>query len=58
MDSETMEDDYEHISSELLKWIKETIIMLDSRRLPNNLDGMKEEHQRFNYFRTQEKPPK
>ncbi|CAB3398580.1 unnamed protein product [Caenorhabditis bovis] len=58
MDSETMEDDYKHIASELLKWIRETILMLDSRRFPNSLNGMREEHAKFNQFRTSEKPPK
>lgn len=32
IDSDSMEDDYEHISSELLKWIYETIKLLENRR--------------------------
>ncbi|CAI2353897.1 unnamed protein product [Caenorhabditis sp. 36 PRJEB53466] len=58
MDSETMEDDYEHISSELLNWIRVTIKTLESRRFPNSLNGMRDEHAKFNQFRTSEKPPK
>ncbi|KJH48207.1 spectrin repeat-containing domain protein [Dictyocaulus viviparus] len=32
MNSDTMEEDYEHISSDLLKWIYETIKQLENRR--------------------------
>ncbi|CAP39687.2 Protein CBR-SMA-1 [Caenorhabditis briggsae] len=58
MVSETMEDDYEHIASELLNWIRITIKTLESRRFPNSLNGMRDEHAKFNQFRTSEKPPK
>ncbi|VDO69394.1 unnamed protein product [Heligmosomoides polygyrus] len=58
IDSDSMEDDYEHISSELLKWIYETIKLLENRRFPNSLHGMREELGKFNEFRTIEKPPK
>ncbi|KAJ1373630.1 hypothetical protein KIN20_036093 [Parelaphostrongylus tenuis] len=53
-----MEEDYGHISSDLLKWIYETIKQLESRRFPNSLHGMREELGKFNQFRTIEKPPK
>ncbi|XGW05367.1 hypothetical protein V3C99_016045 [Haemonchus contortus] len=56
--SDTMEDDYEHIASDLLKWIYETIKLLENRRFPNSLHGMREELGNFNQFRTVEKPPK
>ncbi|ETN74189.1 hypothetical protein NECAME_13133 [Necator americanus] len=58
MNSDTMEEDYEHISSDLLKWIHETIKLLENRRFPNSLHGMREELGKFNEFRTVEKPPK
>ncbi|CAD6193236.1 unnamed protein product [Caenorhabditis auriculariae] len=58
IESETMEDDYKQIASELLAWIRETIKMLENRRFPNSLNGMREEHAKFNQFRTTEKPPK
>ena len=58
IESETMEDDYEHVSSDLLRWIRETIVMLDSRKFPNSLQGMREELDKFNRFRTEEKQPK
>ncbi|KAE9418301.1 hypothetical protein Angca_009245, partial [Angiostrongylus cantonensis] len=58
INSDTMEEDYGHISSDLLKWIYETIKQLENRRFPNSLHGMREELGRFNEFRTIEKPPK
>ncbi|KAL6743755.1 hypothetical protein Aduo_016762 [Ancylostoma duodenale] len=58
MNSDTMEEDYEHIASDLLKWIHETIKLLENRRFPNSLHGMREELGKFNEFRTVEKPPK
>lgn len=53
-----MEDDYEHVSSDLLRWIRETIATLDSRKFPNSLQGMRDELDKFNKFRTDEKQPK
>ncbi|VDL87612.1 unnamed protein product, partial [Nippostrongylus brasiliensis] len=58
INSDTMEEDYEHISSDLLQWIYETIKILENRRFPNSLHGMREELGKFNQFRTTEKPPK
>ncbi|CAJ0961940.1 unnamed protein product, partial [Mesorhabditis belari] len=58
MSQEQMEDDYEAIVSDLLEWIKQTIVMLNNRKFPNSLKGIQEEMVRFNHFRNVEKPPK
>ncbi|CAI4223262.1 unnamed protein product [Auanema sp. JU1783] len=58
MNSDSLEEDFEHISSDLLQWINDTIKALDDRRFPNSLQGMREEHTLFNNFRTVDKPPK
>ncbi|CAJ0573578.1 unnamed protein product, partial [Mesorhabditis spiculigera] len=58
MTQEQMEDEYQGIASDLLEWIKQTIGMLNNRRFPNSLKGIKEEMVRFNQFRNIEKPCK
>lgn len=58
MDSERTEVDYEHIASELLQWIRMTTTQLLTVNFPSSLNGMREEHAKFNQFRTTEKPPK
>lgn len=55
---EKMIDKYETLSSDLLKWIEQTIIVLNNRKLANSLTGVQQQLQAFNTYRTVEKPPK
>nr|XP_002732400.1 PREDICTED: spectrin beta chain, non-erythrocytic 5-like [Saccoglossus kowalevskii] len=58
MDIENSEEDYERLTSDLLKWIKIKIEELDDRNFPNSLDGIQGEMMKFKDYRTVEKPPK
>ncbi|XP_066550926.1 spectrin beta chain, erythrocytic isoform X2 [Amia ocellicauda] len=58
IETEKMIDKYETLSSDLLTWIEQTIIILNSRKLANSLTGVQQQLQAFNSYRTVEKPPK
>ncbi|MFH4975130.1 hypothetical protein AB6A40_001839 [Gnathostoma spinigerum] len=58
MSVDQLQEEYETLCSELLEWIRQTVVALNDRRFPNSLAGMKEEVARFNAYRTVEKPPK
>uniref|UniRef100_A0A671YVH8 Spectrin beta chain n=1 Tax=Sparus aurata TaxID=8175 RepID=A0A671YVH8_SPAAU len=58
IETEKMIDKYETLSSDLLKWIEQTIIVLNNRKLANSLTGVQQQLQAFNTYRTVEKPPK
>ena len=58
IETEKMIDKYESLSSELLTWIEQTIIVLNNRKLANSLSGVQQQLQAFNSYRTVEKPPK
>ncbi|KAJ3589035.1 hypothetical protein NHX12_009883 [Muraenolepis orangiensis] len=49
---------YETLASELLQWIEQTIHTLNDRQLANSLNGVQNQLQAFNSYRTVEKPPK
>ncbi|XP_053365355.1 spectrin beta chain, erythrocytic isoform X1 [Clarias gariepinus] len=57
-ETEEMIKMYETLSSDLLKWIEQTIIILNNRKLANSLNGVQQQLQAFNSYRTIEKPPK
>ncbi|XP_051502717.1 spectrin beta chain, non-erythrocytic 1-like isoform X2 [Myxocyprinus asiaticus] len=58
IETEKMIEKYETLSSELLTWIEQTIIVLNNRKLANSLTGVQQQLQAFNSYRTVEKPPK
>ncbi|CAB1331215.1 unnamed protein product, partial [Coregonus sp. 'balchen'] len=58
IETEKMIDKYETLSSDLLTWIEQTIIILNNRKLANSLTGVQQQLQAFNSYRTVEKPPK
>ncbi|XP_030641796.1 spectrin beta chain, erythrocytic [Chanos chanos] len=58
IETEKMIDKYETLSSDLLTWIEQTILVLNNRKLANSLTGVQQQLQAFNSYRTMEKPPK
>ncbi|XP_072221502.1 spectrin beta chain, erythrocytic isoform X2 [Leuresthes tenuis] len=58
IETEKMIDKYETLASDLLRWIEQTIIVLNNRKLANSLSGVQQQLQAFNTYRTVEKPPK
>ncbi|XP_041827020.1 spectrin beta chain, erythrocytic isoform X1 [Melanotaenia boesemani] len=58
IETEKMIDKYETLSSDLLTWIEQTIVVLNNRKLANSLTGVQQQLQAFNTYRTVEKPPK
>ncbi|XP_062862945.1 spectrin beta chain, erythrocytic [Trichomycterus rosablanca] len=58
IETEKMIEKYETLSSDLLTWIEQTIIILNNRKLANSLTGVQQQLQAFNSYRTVEKPPK
>ncbi|XP_041352702.1 spectrin beta chain, non-erythrocytic 5-like isoform X2 [Gigantopelta aegis] len=55
---EKMQKDYESLTSNLLEWIRQKIITLNDRHLPNSLEGIQKELIEFKEYMTKEKPPK
>ena len=53
-----MVEKYDSLASDLLKWIEQTIVVLNNRKLANSLSGVQQQLQAFNSYRTVEKPPK
>lgn len=53
-----MIDRYEALASDLLAWIRQTVAVLNNRKLANSLTGVQQQLQAFNTYRTVEKPPK
>ncbi|XP_036786168.2 spectrin beta chain, non-erythrocytic 2 isoform X2 [Manis pentadactyla] len=58
MEAERLVEKYESLASELLQWIEQTIVTLNDRQLANSLNGVQNQLQSFNSYRTVEKPPK
>ncbi|MCL4134690.1 UNVERIFIED_CONTAM: hypothetical protein GTU68_033976, partial [Idotea baltica] len=58
MENERMIKEYETLTSELLKWIENTIQNLNDRQFTNSLTGVQQQLVQFNTYRTVEKPPK
>jgi spectrin beta len=58
LESQKLIDKYESLSSDLLEWIEQTIIILNNRKFANSLVGVQQQLQAFNSYRTVEKPPK
>lgn len=58
MENEEMINQYEKLTSDLLKWIDGKIESLQERRFANSLIGVQQQLAQFNSFRTAEKPQK
>lgn len=58
MEIDKLKDEYLIETSDLLKWIEETIFKLSDKRFPNTLEGMHQLMVAFKTYRTQEKPLK
>uniref|UniRef100_T1IQM9 Spectrin beta chain n=1 Tax=Strigamia maritima TaxID=126957 RepID=T1IQM9_STRMM len=58
MENDRMIQEYEKLTSDLLRWIENTIISLSDRRFANSLTGVQQQLSGFNTYRTVEKPPK
>ncbi|XP_061595322.1 spectrin beta chain, non-erythrocytic 1-like isoform X2 [Cololabis saira] len=58
IEADQLIDKYETLASELLQWIQQTIVTLNDRKLANSLNGVQNQLQAFNSYRTVEKPPK
>lgn len=58
MENDKMIHDYEHFTSDLLKWIETTIQALGERVFENSLVGVQGQLAQFSNYRTIEKPPK
>jgi spectrin beta len=57
-DYDSMINDYETMTSDLLEWIQRTIEALNDRNFANSLIGVQQQLATFNGYRTVEKPPK
>jgi len=53
-----MIQDYDTLTSDLLKWIQQTIQTLNDRQFANSLSGVQQQLASFNSYRNVEKPPK
>ncbi|KAG1673121.1 Spectrin beta chain [Nymphon striatum] len=58
MENDRMVHEYETLTSDLLKWIEQTIEALSDRHFANSLIGVQQQLSAFNSYRTVEKPPK
>ncbi|XP_037501776.1 spectrin beta chain isoform X5 [Rhipicephalus sanguineus] len=58
MENERMIAEYEGLTSDLLRWIEETIVALSDRHFANSLVGVQQQLLAFNAYRTTEKPVK
>ncbi|KAM6171011.1 spectrin beta chain, erythrocytic [Erethizon dorsatum] len=58
IETEKMIEKYSGLASDLLTWIEQTIIVLNSRKFANSLTGVQQQLQAFSTYRTVEKPPK
>ncbi|XP_060584243.1 spectrin beta chain-like isoform X5 [Ruditapes philippinarum] len=58
LDTERNVEDYETLTSDLLEWIEQTIMILKDRQFSNSLSGVQQQLTAFNLYRTSEKPPK
>lgn len=58
MENERRIHDYETRTSDLLRWIEQTIVALSDRKFANSLVGVQQQLAAFSSYRTKEKPPK
>ena len=53
-----MIEQYENMTSDLLEWIEQTIVILNDRQFANSLTGVQQQLAAFSTYRIVEKPPK
>ncbi|XP_071480653.1 spectrin beta chain, non-erythrocytic 1-like [Diadema antillarum] len=58
IDNDKLITEYDKVTSDLLRWIKQTIEILNDREFANSLQGVQQQLLAFNTYRTVEKPPK
>lgn len=58
LNTELSINDYETLTSDLLEWIEQTIVILSDRQFANSLTGVQQQLAAFNTYRIVEKPPK
>lgn len=58
INTENMVDQYESMTSDLLEWIEQTIVILNDRQFANSLTGVQQQLAAFSTYRIVEKPPK
>ena len=58
MEIDKLKEEYLIQTSDLLKWIEDTIMKLSDKRFPNTLEGMHQLMIAFKTYRTEEKPLK
>ena len=51
LDSEKMIDEYEGLTSDLLEWIEQTIVILNDRQFANSLTGVQQQLAAFSTYR-------
>ena len=58
INTESMITQYENMTSDLLDWIEQTIVILNDRQFANSLTGVQQQLAAFSTYRIVEKPPK
>ncbi|XP_038072907.1 spectrin beta chain, non-erythrocytic 1-like isoform X2 [Patiria miniata] len=58
IENDKLISEYDKITSDLLQWIEQTIMILNDRTFSNNLQGLQQQLLAFSTYRTVEKPPK
>ncbi|KAG9510304.1 hypothetical protein GZH46_01160, partial [Fragariocoptes setiger] len=57
-DNERLMEDYEHLASDLLDWIRRTTPWLENRTTDNTLSGTQRKLEEFRHYRQKDKPPR
>ncbi|KAG8228277.1 hypothetical protein J437_LFUL006245 [Ladona fulva] len=58
MENDRAVQEYETLTSDLLRWIESTVVALGDRNFANSLTGVQTQLSQFSTYRTVEKPPK
>ncbi|XP_046383490.1 spectrin beta chain isoform X6 [Ischnura elegans] len=58
MENDRAVQEYETLTSDLLRWIEATVVSLGDRNFANSLAGVQAQLSQFSTYRTVEKPPK
>lgn len=58
VEADKMKNQYDNLTTDLLEWIENKVVVLEDHNFPNSLEGIQSLLLNFGYYRTQEKPPK